>query len=144
MERFRSFKTSSGPLSRRFLALTVSLTATVAFLVGLVVAGSMTPSPAHSAPEPRLAPTRAANANVAAPAVASFADVAERLNPAVVNIDAVTRGAARPRRRLGMELPDGPEMFGRPTDRERQGPRRGAGTGFIIDASGYILTNHHV
>ena len=35
-------------------------------------------------------------------------------------------------------------MFGRPSDRERQGPRRGAGTGFIIDSSGYILTNHHV
>jgi serine protease Do len=131
-------------MSRRFLALTVSLTATVAFLVGLVVAGSMSPSPAHSAPEPARAVTRTSPAGATAPALASFADVAEKLNPAVVNIDAVTRGTVRPRRRLGMELPDGPEMFGRPSERERQGPRRGTGTGFIIDSTGYILTNHHV
>jgi serine protease Do len=38
------------------------------------------------------------------------------------------------------------ELFGRPFDRERErdGPRRGAGTGFLIDASGFILTNQHV
>lgn len=43
-----------------------------------------------------------------------------------------------------MPLPDSPDSFGRPPERERQGPRRGAGTGFLIDPDGYILTNHHV
>jgi serine protease Do len=77
----------------------------------------------------------------AAPAVASFADIAERLNPAVVNIDATYRGTAPPRHRLGLQLPEGVE---RPLDRERDGLRRGAGTGFLIDANGHILTTQHV
>ena len=130
-------------MNRRFLVVAASLIATVGFLVGLIVAGSMLPTPASSAPEPRLAPRRAANASVAGPAVASFADVAERLNPAVVNIDATVRGTGRPRGRFGVPLPDSPEPFDR-FDRERDAPRRGAGTGFLIDSTGHILTNHHV
>jgi serine protease Do len=37
-----------------------------------------------------------------------------------------------------------PEPFERPPDRERDGFRRGAGSGFLIDAEGHILTNLHV
>jgi serine protease Do len=131
-------------MTRRFLAVTIALTATVAFFVGLVVAGAMMPAPAISAVAPTPAPARVTpRAAAATPAGAvSFADVAERLNPAVVNIDATSRGAVRPQRR--MLLPDGPDQFGRPQPREPNSPRRGAGTGFVIDADGYILTNHHV
>ena len=137
-------------MTRRFLAVTVSLTATVAFLVGLVMAGTMTPAPAVSATPPRAdtaaraftgrdpgTPERVSSEGV------SFADISERLNPAVVNIDATSRGEASPRRRPA-PAPDAPEPFDRPQPRERDGPRRGAGTGFIIDAGGFILTNHHV
>ena len=133
-------------MTRRFLAVTIGLFSMVSFLVGLIVAGTMTPTPATSSPEPSLAKTRTVNAAAAAPAVASFADVAERLNPAVVNIDATMRASLR--RRSEDTSPDSREFFERrqpnQPDQERDGPRRGAGTGFLIDPSGYILTNHHV
>src|SRR5882672_8165767 len=132
-------------MTRRFVAVTVCLTATIAFLIGLIVAGNMTPQPAISAPTAPLTLVRTRASATLSPALASFADVAERLNPSVVNIDATSRGtAARNRRFGGLPVPDGPELFDRPGQRDPQGPRRGAGTGFIIDASGLILTNHHV
>jgi serine protease Do len=132
-------------MNRRFLAVTIGLVATVAFLIGLIVAGTMTPAPAKAALAQGPEATRAANAAAAMPAVASFADVAERLNPAVVNIDATFRGTNRSRRRLPAPLPDSPEPFDRlPGGGDRDAPRRGAGTGFLIDSTGYILTNHHV
>jgi serine protease Do len=74
--------------------------------------------------------------------VPDFADLAERVLPAVVNI-AVT-SEQRP-----FEIP--PEFRGTPFERyfrERQRNRRqevsGAGSGFIIDSSGFVVTNNHV
>ena len=128
-------------MTRRFLVVTVCLAATVAFLVGLIVAGTMTPAPAISAPTSGTL-VRPRGTSTASPDSISFADVAERLNPAVVNIDATSRGTGRQGRRL--PLPDSPDLFERPQDRDREGPRRGAGTGFLIDPDGLILTNHHV
>jgi len=72
--------------------------------------------------------------------------LAEELTPAVVNVR-TTGEAARGR---SAEEP-GPESFRRRLppefrDRAPERPRqmRGLGSGFIVDASGYIVTNHHV
>jgi S1-C subfamily serine protease len=73
----------------------------------------------------------------------NFADVAERINPAVVNIDAASRGRSRPRAETSRSAAMGPTSTSA-RGREGDPPRKGAGTGFIIDADGHILTNHHV
>jgi serine protease Do len=136
-------------MSRRFTLVTVALTALVAFLVGAIVAGGVARSAISAGTPPKPAARLQARTSNA-PAMASlvnFADVVERINPAVVNIDATTRGRD-PRRRRGGARPPEPEPFDGPFDfgapRERDTPRRGAGSGFIIDADGSILTNNHV
>src|SRR6185369_13014689 len=55
----------------------------------------------------------------------SFADVIDHVNPAVVHVTVVESTNGRD-----------------PSDRDA--PRRGEGSGFIVDPEGYILTNHHV
>jgi serine protease Do len=80
----------------------------------------------------------------------SFADVVEKARPAVVNISVTKVEKASP-----TQLPEGfrsfpgsspfDQFFGRFFQYPQQ-PRRmeGAGSGFVIDANGYIVTNHHV
>jgi len=136
-------------MSRRFTFVTVALTAVVAFLVGAIVAGgflrpSVGAQPTISAP--RRAAVKADGSSIGALRTAgapfvNFADVVERVNAAVVNIDATSAGpVADSRRRNRLGLPDSPEMF----ERSREAPRRGSGSGFIVDADGSILTNNHV
>src|SRR5580765_5976268 len=135
---------------RRFTFVTLALTAVVAFLVGAIMAGGFA-RPDVSAGAPKTtsgrslaAAARPSNAAPVIPAV-NFADVVERINPAVVNIDATARGQEGRRRRGRTSVPDPPDMpFDFPPRLERDNPHRGAGSGFIIDADGSILTNNHV
>src|SRR5262245_30363092 len=136
---------------RRFTIVTVALTAVVAFLVGAIVAGGLShPDVAAGAPAKMAAgrPARLATTNAVAVPAVSFADVVERINPAVVNIDATTRAHGSRRRRSRASVPDPPDgPFDFNPRRERDNPddpHRGAGSGFIIDGDGSILTNNHV
>ncbi|MSP50354.1 MAG: DegQ family serine endoprotease [Alphaproteobacteria bacterium] len=93
----------------------------------------------------------------------SFADLAELLLPAVVNISTTqtvkqerTQGQqGQPGQRRGPEIPQFPpgspfeEFFKDFFDRGQrpdQAPRRATslGSGFVIDGSGYVVTNNHV
>ena len=125
---------------RRFTVLTVVLASVVAFLVGLIVAGGFTSAPTVSSAPRVAAPQLTRTASLpAVPMLVNFADVAERINAAVVNIEATSSGMPdrdrpRPERRLPGDTPG----------REFEPPRQGAGSGFIVDSDGHILTNFHV
>jgi serine protease Do len=108
-----------------------------------------------------LAPT----ASYARPVPGSFADMAAKVTPAVVNISAErTQQVAQSRQPNGpqmMPFPEGspfgeffrrfyqnPQQYGQRQMPGRQHPRmrktRALGSGFIIDSKGYVVTNNHV
>jgi serine protease Do len=93
-------------MSRPVLILCLFLVAAVSGTLGFVAAGGGRVAIGDGGP-PR-----------------SFAEIVERVNPAVVHITVVSMQQAA----------DGTPGVA----------RRGEGSGFIIDAEGYILTNHHL
>ncbi len=86
----------------------------------------------------------------------SFADLVERVTPAVVNVSTVQGDAdeEQPRGLPGMpEFPPGSpfEEFFKQFQEQQRGARpkqhekqQAQGSGFIVDAAGYVVTNNHV
>ncbi len=129
------------------------------WLAGAIAAAALTASLVSinhdSVAQPAAAQSAAPRA---ASSPGSFADVIETVSPAVVNImiskveqaqptgfDLSEPGAQRGQR--GQQFPFD-EFFGRffdqPGQQRRERRTEGQGSGFIIDSSGYIVTNNHV
>ncbi|HZI18685.1 MAG TPA: trypsin-like peptidase domain-containing protein [Pyrinomonadaceae bacterium] len=78
---------------------------------------------------------------------ASFAEIARRVEPAVVNIDTVSAAPQVASREGDDEEAEGEEGNNPLLDmlrRHARRPSRGVGSGFVVDPSGTIITNYHV
>jgi|UPI000682063B serine protease Do len=87
--------------------------------------------------------------SVASAATGGYADLVEKVAPAVVNVFTTQPApTADPRQSPfgpGSPFEDFAKRFGIPTPQPGpQGPMHALGSGFVIDSSGYVVTNNHV
>jgi len=79
----------------------------------------------------------------------SFADLADKVRPAVVSVNVKSAGGTGEIAGHDVPIPDLPQDFRDFFDQFKHGqperhPMRAQGSGFLISPDGYVVTNHHV
>ena len=150
MSRAKIGPKSAQVRGRRLAQATVSAMASAAILSGVMTA---TPSYAQLAPDAPSVETPFGRAPL------SFADVIEKVKPSVVSISVVAGGKNVAGKTGKNGLPEGfpdipedspfydffknlPKEFRNAPQQQR--PTQAQGSGFVISADGYVVTNNHV
>ncbi len=137
----------SHPFSKPFLRLSGLLAACTA--VGALTWAVATQAADKSAPQVTVKVDEKPIDREAGYEPASYAPVVKRVAPAVVNVQVTQRARSVPAQQMlppFLQDPRFREFFGFDgLERElRQPPREGQGSGVVVSADGYILTNNHV
>ncbi len=132
-----------------------SLLRPLALTAALAVAGVVACSSQNTASaQTPIAIQSAVNAPDLVTGLPDFTRLVDQVGPAVVSVQAEVTGKSNSQRRIQQMLPDdaeipeifrrffGPDMMPEQPNARPRGVSQG--TGFIISADGYLLTNHHV
>ncbi|MGE3274811.1 MAG: Do family serine endopeptidase [Vicinamibacterales bacterium] len=136
----------AGNKERRYTTAAIALATLLAVGGTAAVTGAWTSGPSATPAPSATAPAPAAEAPQAAPTTipqgVSYADVVSRVSPAVVTIRTERKASPELTSMQGFPFDFFGPGFGQP---RRQAPeQRALGSGVIVRADGYILTNNHV